>query len=92
MKNSIDINLTEQNCSSSEVEKWLLSLTNHAVQFNELENFSNQIRFGEQKEELVNKSRAWRKVKAQLKTDLKELLDNSESVSIKYQIIIERGA
>jgi hypothetical protein len=90
MKNSIDISLTEQNCSSSEVEKWLLSLTNHAVQFNELENFSNQIRFGEQKEELVNNSREWRKLKAQIRNDLKELLDNSESVSIKYNITIER--
>ena len=91
MNNLIDISLAEQNYSLSEAKRWSLNLTSHAVNSNESEKFSIEIRFGKQNENLISKSLEWQKLREQLRNKLAHSLHRSETVHIKYDITIERN-
>ena len=91
MNNLIDISLAEQNYSLSEAKRWSLNLTSHAVNSNESEKFSIEIRFGKQNENLISKSLERQKLREQLRNKLAHSLYQSETVHIKYDITIERN-
>ncbi len=63
MSTTYELQLPENNGNAADTNEWLLSLIDHAIQFNKLKNFSNMIRYGSHDEQLKLQAVEWKQLR-----------------------------
>jgi len=82
------INLINGNFNSFEAREILMDMCNKNINFNKLQNFSSQIRFGEDDEKALQRIAVLNESVAYIKKILEEAKSNNKNVIIKSFIEI----